>query len=62
MSIKREELKVGEQYSLGDVDNVFELLGEHKAMYWVEWIGDGEIETIYLERHNLKTINRLKKG
>tara|TARA_R110000787_G_scaffold155554_1_gene269277 strand:- start:77 stop:283 length:207 start_codon:yes stop_codon:yes gene_type:complete len=57
MSIKSNELKVGEKYSLGDVDNIFEVIAEHNTYHWIEWVDNGELETAYFERHDLKAIN-----
>jgi len=56
MSVKREELKVGNKYSLGDVDNVLEILASHNTFHWIEWVDNGELESVYFERHDLKAM------
>ena len=57
MSVKREDLKVGNKYSLGDVDNVFEVIGTYKDYHWIVWFDGDDVESVYFERVDLKKIN-----
>jgi hypothetical protein len=57
MSVKREELRLHHNYSLGDVDNVFEVIGLYKDYHWIAWLDNDDVESVYFERHDLKKIN-----
>ena len=57
MSIKRDEIKVNGKYSLCNNDDIFTVIAAHNTFHWIEWEDNGELETIYFERHDLKAIN-----
>ena len=57
MSVKREDLKSGNKYSLGDVDNVFLVLAVHNDYHWIEWVDNDDVESVYFERVDLKKTN-----
>lgn len=58
MSVRREDIKTGEKYSLGDVDNVFLVLAVHNEYHWIEWVDNNDVESVYFERVDLKKINQ----
>jgi len=60
MSVKSEDLKVGKSYSLNEADNIFTVIAEHNTFHWIEWVDNGELETVYFERVDLKAITPIK--
>ena len=47
--MKREDIKAGVEYSLGDDDNVFVVLAVYNEYHWILWVDNGDVESVYFE-------------
>ena len=51
-----KDLIIGKKYSYCGESNTFEIIGKYDSNIWVLWCDDGEIETIYIDYTNKKSI------
>ena len=57
---KGDTLKVGNIYGFDEEDNKFKVLCLHGKLAWVEWLDEGEVETILLDRETLRLLLIIK--
>lgn len=55
-------LKVGTVYGFAEEDNTFKVLCLHGPLAWVEWVDNGEVETLDMDAESLGCVIILDEG